>query len=501
MTIRTKLFIFIPLLVILANSVAYFVFQSGKIVQRSYDEMMGRVLLLEQTSESADSNLKTLYAFLLDPGDGTTAKLNSAEQQLTSLGVKISELPGRRDPGQAFTKADYSNLLAALLEQKQSVVSAAESGDMQAAFAHYVEAETTVGYIREEEQQLVDAELAYYGPIIDEIRNENRRMNSLGLALFGMNAFMGILLAFWISRSVTGPVGGLVAMAQKFAKGKLDMEDPEDTKPESDPVPKRLFEPQSKKDEFGILSHAMRQMASDLSVLIEKDKQSLEMKRVVKELELQSLQSQIQPHFLFNTLNVLSKLALLEGAEKTSDLIVSMSNLLRYNLQQLDKPVTLREEVAHIKEYVTIQQARFRDRIAFEFTVDEAALTAPIPALTLQPLVENAFLHGVSGMESGACISLRIRKEESEIHIELKDNGAGMPNATREALLRLETPTEGKRSTGLGTRNVFRRLQLFYGREDLVEIYSEPGKGTIFHIRIPASMKGGTSHVPTSDRG
>ncbi|MNV65596.1 Sensor histidine kinase YpdA [compost metagenome] len=225
------------------------------------------------------------------------------------------------------------------------------------------------------------------------------------------------------------------------------------------------------------------------------------MQRLVKELELQALQSQINPHFLFNTLNVLSRLALLEGADKTSDLIISMSNLLRYSLQRLDTPVTLQEEITHIKEYAAIQQARFRERIRFELDADPAVLQVEIPALTLQPLVENAYHHGVANMESGAVISLKVLKAETGVLIEISDNGAGIPEETLQAIMRLEASSDSGKSTGLGTRNVLKRLQLFYGEDDLVQIRSGLGQGTTITIRIPAKEGDEQIHVQTADRG
>lgn len=403
MTIRTKLLLFIPLLVVFANFIAYFVFQSGKVVQQSYDEMLGRILLIEQTSEAAESSLKLLYAYLLNPSDDKAVQ-GPAERQLMQLQGKIREVSGTADS--SFSEEDYMNLLATFLEQKQAAVLDANAQDPGSAFEHYIEAEKTVSYIHEEGQRLIDAELAYYRPIIENIRDQNARMNGLGAALFGMNALLGVLLAIWVSRSITGPVGRLVGLAKRIATGDLNI----------GPQPRR-------DDELGVLSEAISQMSADLSILIEKDKQSLEMRRLVKELELRALQNQINPHFLFNTLNVLSQMAILEGAEETSDLIVSLSNLLRYSLQKLDKPVTLQEELDHIREYVTIQQARFRDRIRFDLHIEASVLHQQIPALTIQPLVENAFLHGVKDMEDGAVIALTLSRTGTDVQIEISDNG------------------------------------------------------------------------------
>ncbi|KTS83037.1 membrane protein [Paenibacillus jamilae] len=483
MTIRKKLLLFIPLLVVFANIIAYFVFQSGKVVQQSYDEMLGRILLIEQTSESAEGNLNLLYAYLLNP-TGNKGVQGLTEYQLKQLKGRIQEVSDSTDP--SFAEEDYMNLLATFLEQKQAAVLDAKAQDPQSAFEHYIEAEKTVSYIHEEGQRLIDAELAYYRPIIENIRNKNEQMNRLGVALFGMNALMGVLLAIWISRSITGPVGRLVRLAKRIATGDLNIE--------PQPQPRR-------DDELGVLADAISQMSADLSILIEKDKQSLEMRRLVKELELLALQNQINPHFLFNTLNVLSKLAILEGAEKTSDLIVSLSNLLRYSLQKLDKPVTLQEELDHISEYVTIQQARFRDRIRFDPHFDASVLQQQIPALTIQPFIENAFLHGVADMENGAIITLTLSRTDEDVQIEISDNGKGMTEETRLSVLRLEGGAESSSSTGLGMQNVFRRLQLFYEKEGMVEIRSHTGLGTTITIRIPVKKESEQTNVSVVDRG
>lgn len=481
MTIRTKLLLFIPLLVVFANIIAYFVFQSGKVVQQSYDEMLGRILLIEQTSESTESNLNLLYTYLLNPRDDTGVQ-GPKEYQLKQLKGRIQEVSDSTDP--SFAEEDYMNLLATFLEQKQAAVLDAKTQDPQSAFEHYIEAEKTVGYIHEEGQRLIDAELAYYRPLIENIRNKNEQMNGLGVALFGMNALMGVLLAIWVSRSITGPVGRLVGLAKRIATGDLNIE----SQPRRD-------------DELGVLADAILQMSADLSILIEKNKQSLEMRRLVKELELLALQNQINPHFLFNTLNVLSKLAILEGAEKTSDLIVSLSNLLRYSLQKLDKPVTLQEELDHISEYVTIQQARFRDRIRFDLHFDASVLQQQIPALTIQPFIENAFLHGVADMENGAIITLTLSRAGEDVQIKISDNGKGMTEETRLSVLRLEGGAESSSSTGLGMQNVFRRLQLFYEKEGMVEIRSHIGLGTTITIRIPVKKESEQTNVSVVDRG
>ncbi|OXM88299.1 sensor histidine kinase [Paenibacillus rigui] len=490
MTIRRKLLLFIPLLVLLANSVTFFLFQSSAVVQQSYDVMMSRILLYQQAAQTAEDQLKPLYGFLLNPSADEAAVRERAQAQtkLEELRSRLVEQQGQSPLASELT--GYLHMLDTLMEQSQSAFTAARNQAAGDALLRYEEAERTTGFIREEGQRLVTLELKSYEPVFKQIQAEHTRLNRLGAAVFVVDTLMGVALAYWISRSITRPVSRLVDTARRIAKGDLQV------------VPPAL----GSKDELAILSDAFRHMLTDLLALIEKDKQSLEKDRLVKELELQALQSQINPHFLFNTLNVLSKLALIEGAERTSDLIISMSNLLRYNLRKLDQPVTLGDELKHVQEYFTIQQARFRDRVRFEVHADEQALKVPVPALTIQPLIENAFLHGIEGMEEGARIRLDIRRTSGEVTVSVADNGQGMTEETRMALLRLEPAAEAqaRQSTGLGTRNVFKRLQLFYerpGLESLVAIDSQPGRGTTVTIRLPDGKEEEAADVPIINRG
>lgn len=483
MTIRTKLLLFIPLLVLLTNSITFFLFESGKTVQQSYNIMMDHILLYKKTVQTSENNLRLLYSYLIDPLDDKREQLEHELQQSQQQRLLLSEVRSPSLPSSTLTS--YENMLAALHEQEQAAINAAVNQQPGAAFAYYEEAEQTTGFIREEGLHLVDVELSYYQPIYKQIQLENERMNRLGAAVFLVNTLMSILLAVWISRSITIPVGQLVRRAGQIAKGNLRMS----------PAPLQG------NDELGLLSGAVEKMSSELLTFIEKDKEHIEKDRLVKELELKALQSQINPHFLFNTLNVLSKLALLEGAEKTSDLIVSMSNLMRYNLRKLDKPVTLQDELEHVKEYFVIQQTRFRDRIRLELAIDDNALHIPIPTLTLQPIVENAFVHGLERMEKGGVIRLEIAAVGERVRIAISDNGAGMNEDVRQALLLLEAEPGSNGSTGLGTRNVFKRLQLFYGYDDLVTIESTLGEGTTVTILIPPRKEGDYNDVPAVDRG
>ncbi|MCQ6561319.1 sensor histidine kinase [Paenibacillus mendelii] len=487
MNMRRMLFIVIPALFIMNNAVSFFIFQSGRTVQQSYNLMLNRVLLYKQADEQTKGSLRAINVYLQDRSESSLAAYKQQRDELRKLHTSLSAQS--TIPAADLIVRSYRNMLHTFILQAADIVEASNSPSPLAYADFYEEAEQTAGFIQEEGHYLIDQELSYYQPLYRQILIQTDVMNYWGVVVFILNTVISVMFAYWISLRITRPIKQLVQTARSISNGNFQIAPP----------------PLSARNEFRILSEAFVHMQNNLKELIVKEKESLEKDRLVKELELEVLQNQINPHFLYNSLNVLSKLALLEGAEQTSDLTVSLSNLLRYNLRKLDRPVTLRDEVEHAKEYFIIQQARFRERIRFETDIEEGGLDVLVPMLTLQPLLENVFVHGIEGREEGALIKLTITCKPDETWIAISDNGIGMSAEVRESLLHFDSERPlGRReqekghSTGLGTRNVFRRLELFYGRKDMITIHSEPGQGTTVMIRIPAKKE--ERNVSPTDR-
>jgi len=478
MKIRTKLFIFIPLLVLLLNVIAFFIFQSGKKVQESYDVMMQRIFLYKQLSMETQENLRFLNNYLIHQDESSNHLLIEHQKKLEQLQTTL--LAHHLEGNDALTLENYKNMIHEFLELEQSIVRKLNNRQFTDYADSYNEIEKISSFIREDSQTLVDLELSAYQPVYKQMLINVGRMNQLGGTLFVLTTVLSIVFAIWLSRTIVIPIRRLVHAAKKISAGDLETHIP---LPDGN-------------DEIGLLGRTFQQMMENLRQLIAKNMEMLEKEKLVSELELKALQSQINPHFLFNTLNVISKLAYIEGAERTSELTISTSNLLRYNLRKLDEPVTLRDEVEHAKEYFSIQKTRFRDRVTFQLDIDETCLDQVIPCLTLQPLLENAFVHGIEGMEEGAVIQLAIRPRKNYIRITIADNGVGMEEDIRRAILQSSSYPFSKKghSTGLGMSNVLRRLQLFYGMEKLVKIYSAPNKGTTIVLTLPR-RRGGDENV------
>ncbi len=213
----------------------------------------------------------------------------------------------------------------------------------------------------------------------------------------------------------------------------------------------------------------------------------------LKDAELKYLQAQINPHFLFNTLNAGAQLAMMENADKTYEFIQNMAAFFRYRIKGQDNAATIAQEIGLVDNYIYILNVRFSGEIHFEKDVDESCVEAPIPGMVLQPIVENAVNYGVRNIDREKLITLSVFREDDIIKVRVSDNGAGM---TAERIEEVMSGTVGeepgmKDSNGVGLPNVIARMRLYYGREDVLEIESEgKDKGTTVTLFIPDN-KGG----------
>lgn len=211
----------------------------------------------------------------------------------------------------------------------------------------------------------------------------------------------------------------------------------------------------------------------------------LNTERLLSQAEFKALQSQINPHFLFNTLNAISQLAILEGSSQTADAIFSLSALLRRSLKKNDTLPPLKEEVDNIAEYLNIKKLLYRDRIRYICDVDPDCLSIRVPLFTLQPLVENALLHGLEPKESGGTLTLSVHREDGFVVVRVEDDGLGCSQEAMDEVR--QNPPDHSRSdlTGIGMGNVMKRLANHFGPEFRWTIDSSPGNGTRIALYLP----------------
>lgn len=302
------------------------------------------------------------------------------------------------------------------------------------------------------------------------------------LLIFGMVLIAVILyLTSVMKRSVVTPVEKLAQVSRRIAHNDFSGEDI---------VVNNRDEMGELVQAFNKMRHAtagyitMLEEKHEMTTLLHKEEmERVEMEKILEATRFEVLKSQINPHFLFNTLNMIGCMAKLEDAATTEKMTSSLGNLFRYNLKTSETEVPLTQELKIVDDYMYIQQMRFGSRIHYtkEILVDENNVI--IPSFSLQPIVENAIIHGISKKEQGGKIHIRIWEKEERVIISIADSGIGM---SKKRLKELEAAcTERKTSKiGIGLGNIYKRLHMMYEDANLY-MYGKEGVGTIIQMEIP----------------
>jgi len=466
-TIRGKLLVYFFIFAFLFQVVAISIFVSSKEITTTYDQSFQRFLLLNTISQITEELSLQTKAIVIDPESEDSNEYFTTKRELQSKKNELLQLFNEDD----YKIKNYHNLIDTFIHESEMTVGFVFKDDIEQYTNHLEETQIAAGYIQEYALELIDIELTAYQSFYKDMQLRNEYFFMFIVFLFITTIALAIFFAIWFSTGITKPVNKLASAATEVAEGNL------------------LGKPVEihSNDELQLLSNTFNDMRSNIHRLVQEIKDQSELDSLLKEMELKHLQNQINPHFLFNTLNTISKMAYLEDAHSTSNLIDSVATLLRHNLGEINSSVTLKEEVDVVKDYFLIQKNRFSDRVNFVYRIDESCLHIEVPRLTLQPLVENAFIHGIEEKEEGGTISLHIEQTNKYIIVDVIDDGLGME---RERLERLKLFNQEKvdhvgHSTGIGLTNVIRRLQLFYNENHVAEIESEKGRGTKIRLLLP----------------
>jgi two-component system sensor histidine kinase YesM len=276
---------------------------------------------------------------------------------------------------------------------------------------------------------------------------------------------MAVSVSFF-SGKMLRPLHVLVTAMQRVREGNL-----------------RVVIPKTSNDEFAYLAESFNTMVANIQALIQEVYVS---KLSEKESELKALQAQLNPHFLYNALNsIYWKIMLLYDDVETASLVTSLSELLRYSLASVSTPSTLQEELAQIRNYITIQEARHGDELYVSIEAEKELESCQMQRLLLQPLVENVFVHAFRDQTANKRLAIRAFRKELDMHIEIEDNGCGMHPDTTRQLLDDQTIYDGQREReSIGVRNVIRRIYLVHGTPYGLEI-QRLQQGTCMKLILP----------------
>lgn len=274
----------------------------------------------------------------------------------------------------------------------------------------------------------------------------------------GLLGLIAAIFAYFILGKITGPIRKLVAAMKSVGEGDFG------TRVEIEA-----------KDEFGFLLLRFNRMNNRIQMLIQ---ENYEIQLKEKEAEIQALNMQMNPHFLYNTLNIMNWMAIEAGQKELSKMLVGLSSMLHYTSRKDWLAVHLSEEIEWMTHYFYIMTTRFEDRFDVQYQFEPEMYEKKVPRLLFQPFVENSILHGFDQLESGGLITVSGRREDGYRIFEVTDNGRGMSEEMIQRIL-------DKKSTSVGIKNTMARIQMTYGEEYGIEIISAPGQGTTVKIRLP----------------
>lgn len=469
MTLMNRLvlfFVFFCIMLLFQSGVGSY--QKHKVLE-PMEQRTENIQVISQFLNELENCLQVLKNYRWDYGDKESfvfsvqeSKRLSAEylKQVHSDLEEVGENQYLLANAAKITYESFSDMLDEMMDCIQN-------GDSDSAAAiYYGKVESCGNYLRQYTQQLLESAILDNQSAYLQLTRKNEKLNSTRNFLNTICLILGAVVVMSLFILIHS-IRELAQAAREISAGNLDVKDLDE----------------SMEDEIGYTAKAFNEMKYSMKrqVKLLSERTDMEMEK------MQLLRSQINPHFLFNTLNVVMYTARQEEAFKTAELLSSMSQLFRYALGSNEVEVPLSREVHIVKEFFKLQQIRFGNRVNLRWEVSPDVLLTEtlVPSFILQPVVENAFKHGIVPKEDGGVVTIRIFSEDDLLRIGVADDGVGMDKATLEQLQKkLENPT----ITGehIGICNVAARLRL---RESAgLSLQSDIGKGTLVEMYMPVKL-------------
>lgn len=314
------------------------------------------------------------------------------------------------------------------------------------------------------------SQLTYFNILpFDEITAKTKVLKQLMILLFVFMLTLTLFLSRRAAKAISKPLEELTEKMKLVQNGKFESAD--------------YAQEKYLNDEFGRLHMNFRIMLDKINSLI---KENYKKQLIIKETEYKALQAQINPHFLYNTLDSINWLAKVNKQPKISVIAEALGNMMRNIISKKAHLISIKDELDIVNNYITIQKYRYDQRLHFAVNISPDAEEYSIPKLTLQPIVENAIQHGLEEVISDCRISVSAYSLENTLKIVVKDNGPGMDEATIQSIYNGEIKSK---SSGIGLYNIIERIKLMFGHEYGIEIRSQIGEGTEVMITLPFRME------------
>mgnify|MGYP001079773206 FL=1 len=451
------------------------------------DEVYVSNISLNELMESLSKLHGYVYEYLNTKSTESLENYYISEQDYRNM---LQDLKGDiTDNNMILMQKNIKNMSETYLKLVDMAVDAKRGNNIEKYKTNYEEATKMYDFISTHISTLNNEQFKYNSNNYDLLRTSLNYLEVISTSVLLFIMAFNIILIVIVTRSITGPLMELTKAANEIAAGNFEVD----------------LVPVTSSDEIGIVTKAFNTMTINIHQYIKRIKESMEFESRMKERELMMtnhlkdaqlkyLQAQINPHFLFNTLNAGAQLAMMEGADKTCLFIENVAEFFRFNMKCFNQDSTLRDEIKLVDTYIYILNVRFSGKINFSKQIDESVLDVKVPSMILQPIVENAVNYGIRDIDYEGKILLKVDQDDDLIRITIRDNGIGMDKAIIDRVMNFKIESEKaekeinltKDSNGIGLGNVINRLKLYYDMENVLNIESE-GKymGTTVTILIP----------------
>ncbi len=407
--------------------------------------------------------------------EGDSLELYKYRISMDATGDLINEIVASANSLDTVLQSNaIRNSIQTYSEEIDSIINS--NAKKETKYLKFLKAKDDSFYIEGYIKQLLNTKLSEGEWYHRQLTNRVRQIRVINFTSVLFLMLVSLLFIFAISNSITNPIKKLTQFARNVSRGNF--------------VNKELEMRSS--EEINILASTLNQMSKNIFNMIsiqnqlhEEEIKSIKISNELNEARFLALQSQIAPHFLFNTLNAIARFSMFEGANKTTRLIESLSSIFRYNLKATEK-VQISEELKIIQAYAAIQSARFGDRIRFDIRCRTDLGSIYVPRFILQPLVENAVIHGLEPKEGSGMVRVKIQETSENLVIKVIDNGVGIPAGKLAQLLgQTEEAIQRKGdTTGIGVNNVRERILLYYRKTDSFSIKSKEHLGTVITLKL-----------------
>ncbi len=480
-TMRGKIITYSALILLITASATFYTGLASAGLTRSVEILFRNNIFMQEIRDGLDATETSLTIYL-------TTKSTESLKGYIRFSTKLADSTGKlnreiRNDESLLLQRNLSGILRNYLRAAEACVGAKRGRDIGGYTAGFETARNLALLAR---QIASISEKIFLADSLKAFSSFQSRISTVLLTntvLLLAAHLTGFMLMVRYSFRLTDPLSKLAAAAVAIGNGEYAHELPA----------------VSSSDEIGTTTAAFASMQksiqnafSELETKAELERtllgervRNLAMEHKLKDAELLALQTQINPHFLFNTLSAGMNLALTEDADKTADFLENLAAFIRYALKPPSRSVSVSEEIECAERYIWLMRLRFGDRYRFEIEADEEVSGVETPALVLQPLIENAFAHGLKNVESGGVIKLRSYRLGADAVLSVEDNGEGMSRAEMDRLLADQSQDENQAPGGIGLHNVIKRVSLATAGKGRIAISGGPRQGTVVTIYLP----------------